>query len=230
MAILVAEDESDLSDLLCFILRRSGNEVIVAHDGLTALQLWRERDPELVLLDIGLPKMSGWEVCQTISNESSTPVMIVSGNDDEEDMVRGLDSGAVDYVCKPFSPRLLLARIRTILRRAKSVPAASKPSEAQLSVGDLCVDSSWHTANCGEKEVSLTRLEHRVLQELAVRSGQVVSHSDLIQRIWGYKGEASSHVVKGHIRSLRLKLAEIGSSAAIRVVPGVGYTLEANAA
>jgi len=228
MAILVVEDESDLSDLLCFILRRSGNEVIVAHDGQMALDLWRERDPELVLLDLGLPKVSGWDVCHTISTESSTPVMIVSGNDDEEDMVRGLDAGAADYVCKPFSPRLLLARIRTLLRRQAAVPG--RTCDSHLTLGDLSLDSSWRTAACGEKSVSLTRLEHKVLQELALRSGQVISHTDLIQRVWGYKGEGSSHVVKGHIRSLRLKLQEIGSRTAIRVIPGVGYTLEPTAA
>jgi len=144
-------------------------------------------------------------------------------------MVRGLDAGADDYVCKPFSPRLLLARIRTLLRRSASTPGA-RTSEPNLKLGDLALDSSWHTAACGEKSVSLTRLEHKVLQELALRSGQVISHTDLIQRVWGYKGEASSHVVKGHIRSLRLKLAEIGSQTCIRVIPGVGYTLEATAA
>jgi two-component system, OmpR family, response regulator VicR len=229
MAILVVEDESDLSDLLCFILRRAGHDAIPAYDGETALKLWRERNPELVLLDIGLPKASGWEVCEIISNESNTPVMIVSANDAEQDMVHGFDLGAEDYMSKPFSPKLLLARVRTLLRRSEMRAPAGGMDQC-LSIGDLSIDARWRTARCASRNVHLTRLEHKVLQELALHSGQVVPHADLIQRVWGYKGEASSHVVKGHIRSVRLKLAEIGSDALIRIIPGVGYILDHRAA
>lgn len=229
MAILIVEDEPDLSDLLSFILRRAGHDVIVAFDGDTALKLWRERDPDLVLLDLGIPRTDGWEVCKTIRGESSTPVMIVSGADAEDDMVRGFDLGIEDYVTKPFSPRLLQARIKTALRRAQPVKGP-QVADSCLTVGDLSIDSRWRTATCGDESRRLTRLEHKVLQELALHSGQVVPHSELIQKVWGYKGEASSSIVKGHIRSVRVKLSQIGSKVSIRIIPGVGYILEPNAA
>jgi DNA-binding response OmpR family regulator len=225
MAILVVEDELDLSDLLSFILRRAGHDVITAFDGESALKLWRERDPELVLLDVGLPRTNGWEVCKVIRSEASTPVMIVSGLDAEDDMVKGFDLGIEDYIAKPFSPRILQARVKTVLTRSQ--PSNKKNgSDSGSSFGDLVIDSRWRTASCGEKTVRLTRIEHQVLQELARHCGQVVPHEELIQKVWGYKGEGSSNVVKGHIRGVRLKLAELGSKASIRIVPGVGYILE----
>jgi two-component system response regulator VicR len=224
VAILVVEDETDLSDLICYILRRAGHDVMTAFDGDTALSLWRERRPELIVLDVGLPKKDGWEVCRIVRDESTTPVIIVSGADAEEDMVRGFEIGAEDYVAKPFSPRLLQARIRSLLRRSQS--NSSTQSMDSCVIGDLSIDSRWRTASCQERSARLTRLEHRVLQELALHLGQVVPHAELIQRIWGYKGEASSNIVKGHIRSVRLKLESIGSKATIRIIPSVGYILE----
>ncbi len=227
MAILVVEDEADLSDLLSYILRRAGHEVILAFDGDAALRLWKERDPELVLLDIGLPRRNGWDVCRTIRNESTTPVMILSGADAEEDILQGLEIGAEDYVTKPFSPRLLQARIRTLLRRSHT--AVKRPVESLISVGDLKLDPDWRTVACAERTAHLTRLEHKLIQELALHVEQVVPHTDLIQKVWGYKGEASSNIVKGHVRNIRMKLSEIGSDATIRIVPGVGYILTAQA-
>ncbi len=225
MAILVVEDELDLSDLISYILRRVGYDIIVALDGDSAVRLWRERDPDLVLLDVGLPRLDGWQVCQTIRSESNTPIIVVSGLDTEDDMVKGFDLGIEDYVTKPFSPRILQARVRRILSRAAhELPA--KAVDAGFSAGDLVIDSHWRTATSGERTVRLTRIEHEVLQELVKHSGQVVPHEDLISRVWGYKGEASSNIVKGHIRGVRLKLDQLGSQAWIRTVPGVGYILE----
>jgi two-component system OmpR family response regulator len=223
MAILVAEDEPDMSDILSYILRRSGHEVIVAFDGDSALKLWRERKPELVILDVGLPRKSGWEVCQTIHCESTVPVLIVSGADDEGDIVRGLNLGAADYVTKPFSPRVLQARINRVLSRSE-VPAANGASA--IIVGDLRLDPNWRLLACGESTVTLTRLEHSILRVLAIHAGQVVTHQDLVERVWGYKGEGTSYVAKGHVRSLRAKLAKIGSRTTVRVYPGFGYSLD----
>lgn len=225
MAILVVEDEADMADVICYMLRRSGHDVITAADGHAALSSWREHKPELILLDIGLPGRDGWEVCRTVKSESTTPVMIVSGNDGEEDMVRGFDVGAEDYICKPFSPRLLQARIRSLLQRSRA-SAGTHASDSSL-IGDLSIDSRWRTASCGDRSVRLTPLEYRVLRELALHTGQVVPHSELIEKIWGYQDETSSSVVKGHIRSVRLKLGTLKSNATIRIVPSVGYILEA---
>jgi DNA-binding response OmpR family regulator len=224
MAILVVEDEVDLSDLLSFILKRAGHEVILAFDGDSALRLWRERQPELVLLDLNLPRRNGWEVCEAIRRESTTPIMILSGADAEEDVVRGLDLGAEDYLTKPFSPRVLQARVRTLLRRSSQRPEAARVA-ASLKVGDLTLDNDWRTINCKNETVSLSRLEYLELSELALHRDQVVPHGDLIERVWGYRGEDSSNIVKGHIRNIRKKLAEVGSKASIKIVPGIGYIL-----
>jgi DNA-binding response OmpR family regulator len=224
MSILVVEDERDLSDLLSYILRRSGHEVLAAYDGDSALRLWREHQPALVLLDVGIPARNGWEVCRAIRSESnSTPIMILSGADTEEDIIHGLELGAEDYVTKPFSPRLLQARIRTLLRRSQH--EAAKASGVSIKVADLEVDADSRTARCGETDVQLTRLESRVLHELSIHAGQVVPHEELIQHVWGYRGEVSSSILKGHIRNIRLKLCRIGSHASVRIIPGVGYIL-----
>jgi DNA-binding response OmpR family regulator len=229
MAILVVEDEADLSDLLSYILRRAGHEVLIASDGDAALRVWRERSPELVLLDIGLPCRTGWEVCQTIRGESSTPVMILSGADSEDDIVRGLDLGAEDYVTKPFSPRLLQARIKTVLRRNRNKSNGARAAESTVDAGDLRLNQDWHTVSNEERSIRLTRIEHKVLQELALHMDQVVPHDELIEKVWGYKGESSSNILKGHIRNLRLKLANIDSRTTIRIMPGVGYVLSKTA-
>jgi DNA-binding response OmpR family regulator len=227
MAILVVEDEPDLTDLLTYILRRAGHDVVVAFDGDAALRLFRERSPELVLLDIGLPRMSGWEVCRSIRNESNTPIVFLSGNDTEEDIVRGLDLGAEDYVVKPFSPKMLQARIRSVLRRSE---AATPTRKTAITAGDVALDARWRTATCNDRTANLTRLEYKILQELALHFGQVVPHAELIQKVWGYKGEASGNIVKGHIRNIRLKLEEVGSETTIRIVPGVGYLMQSGPA
>ncbi len=223
MPILVVEDEPDLSDLLRYILRRAGHDVIVAFDGDAALRLWREQNPELVLLDIGLPRKDGWEVCRAIRNESPTPIVILTGADADEDVVRGLDLGADDYLVKPFSPKQLQARVRAVLRRA----IAKEPVDttSAISAGDLTIDGLWRTVTCESQEIRLTRLEHRILYDLALHTGQVVPHDVLIQRVWGYPGEANSSIIKGHIRNIRSKLSELGSVTTIRVIPGVGYML-----
>ena len=224
MAVLVVEDEPDLSDILAFMLRRAGHEVMVAGDGDLALRLWRECKPDMVILDIGLPKRDGWDVCQTIHCESSVPIMIVSGADEEEDIVRGLGLGAEDYVTKPFSPKILQARIERLLRRNQSSPAPGH--SASVTFGDLRLDADRRLLCCNDCSVQLTRIEYIVLRTLAIHSGKVVSHQDLVERVWGYKGESTSHVAKGHVRSLRTKLGDIGSRTTVKVFPGFGYRLE----
>jgi DNA-binding response OmpR family regulator len=152
--------------------------------------------------------------------------MILSGADAEEDVVRGLDLGAGDYLTKPFSPRVLQARVRTLLRRnaVPSEPSTPTPIPT-LTAGDLNLQNDLRKVSCGDKTASLSRLEHLVLAHLALHVNQVVPHTDLIEKVWGYKGEDSSSIVKGHIGNIRRKLTEIGSSTCISIVPGVGYIL-----
>jgi OmpR family response regulator RpaB len=139
-------------------------------------------------------------------------------------VVRGLNLGAQDYVTKPFSPRVLQARINSLLRRTKLTEA--REGASTITVGDLRLDADWRTVSCGEHSVRLTRLEFSILQTLAIHAGLVVSHQNLIQRVWGYKDEGTSQISKGHIRNLRTKLKEIGSRLTVRVFPAFGYRLE----
>ena len=224
MAILVVEDDPDLADLLSYILRRAGHDVVVAGDGESALELWWKNNPELVILDIGLPGSNGWDVCKVIRSQSSTPIMILSAAGSDEDIVRGLDLGAEDYVTKPFSPSVLQARINRLLNRNRAHMPAHE-SGTSLVLGDLKLNAALRSLTCREQSVSLTRLEYQIMSELALHIGQVVPHSDLIRRVWGYKNEASSKLVKAHILNIRRKLEKVGSSTSIRIVPGDGYLL-----
>src|SRR5262245_55169679 len=133
MSILIVEDDADMLDILCFAVRREGYDVLAVHDGATALALWQQKDPQLVLLDAALPKLSGWEVCQQIRRESATPVIMVTAAASDAEVVRGLELGADDYITKPFSPKELLARIRAVLRRAQAAADAPRKGWQQLT-------------------------------------------------------------------------------------------------
>jgi DNA-binding response OmpR family regulator len=229
MSILIIEDDADMLDILCFTVRRSGHEVIAAHNGAVGLDLWRSKNPELVLLDVGLPKLSGWDVCKAIRSESRTPVIMLTAADEDEDVVRGLELGADDYVTKPFSPKELMARIRAVLRRAQESAEEPRKGWQAITVGDLKLDPQWRTINRAGREVRLTATEFKILYELVVHEGQVLTHQILTDRVWGYEGVDDAGLLKGHIRNLRRKI-EVDSSkpAYIQTVSGVGYTFRRN--
>lgn len=223
MSILVVEDDLDLADVLLYMLRRAGYETIHAADGESAMRVFRQHKPALVLLDLGLPGVSGWEVCQLIRAESTIPILMLTAADEEEDVIRGLDLGADDYVTKPFSPRILLARIRTLLRLAQG---EELHASSTLRFADLELNYAQQTFSCGQTSLPITKLEARVLRELVINSGQVVPHPELIKRVWGYQDESNSGLLKGHVRNLRLKLAAAGSRCYVRTILGVGYLLD----
>lgn len=204
MAILVVEDDHELTDVLVYILRREGHEVHVAFDGSSALKLWEKNHPNLVLLDIGLPGADGWEVCTALRQSSDVPIIMLSGFDRDDDIVHGLELGADDYIVKPFSPRQLLARIRAVLRRSSgaTAPALGQP----LHVVDLELDPQWRRVRRGNDEIPLTRFEFSVLYELALHAGQILAYRYIIEKVWGYQGLDDASLIKGHIRNLRRKL------------------------
>jgi DNA-binding response OmpR family regulator len=226
MSGLIAEDDRELSEILSYVLRRAGFDVICAHDGMHALRAWKTNEPSLVLLDLDLPRMDGWEVCRQIRMVSQTPIVMLTGQRSDEQVVQGLSSGADDYITKPFSPAQLLARIEAVLRRAHSaVPEQRAP---MMRAGDLELDLQLHAVRVDGKVIPLTRLEFRLLHALALRAGYVVSHRDLIQRVWGYSGGANGPILKSHIRNLRRKIEQDPSAPRyLHTVATVGYRLAA---
>jgi DNA-binding response OmpR family regulator len=225
MSILIVEDDADLLDILCFTLRREGHEVIAARDGAVGLQLWRQKDPQLVLLDVDLPKVNGWEVCRQIRAESNTPILMLTAARSDADIVRGLDSGADDYITKPFNPRELLARIRAVLRRAKEAADQPRKGWQVITAGDLKLDPQWRSVYIGDRAIRLTGIEFKLLYELVLHEGQVLTHQILTDRVWGYEGVDDGSLLKGHIRNLRRKLDDDSNNPTyIHTVPGIGYT------
>jgi len=225
MALLVVEDDVDLLDILCFALRRAGHDVIPARDGAAALQIWKDKDPQLVLLDIDLPNVNGWEVCKSIRSESSTPIIMLTGASADADAVKGLELGADDYVTKPFSPRQLIARVEAVLRRSKESRDEPRKGWQVITAGDLRLDPQWRTVIRGNDPIRLTRTEFKLLYELVIHEGQVLPHQTLTDRVWGYEGVDDASLLKGHIRNIRRKLeVDPANPDYIQTVSGIGYT------
>lgn len=223
MKVLVVDDDADLLDLTGYALRREGFTVVQALDGEQALRRWESERPDLVLLDANMPKMNGFEVCQRIRQASTTPVIMLTARDDEEDILQGLELGADDYVTKPFSAKQLIARIKAVIRRCQSDPYRQPVSE--LRAGDLMLDLQSHEARKGSAVVQLTPLEFRLLYMLTMNEGRVIPYDRLVEYAWGYDGGDSS-LLKTHMSHIRSKLG-IGATGpgAIRAIPGVGYSL-----
>lgn len=221
MNILLVEDDLALSDIIAFALRRAGFAVVAAYDGEQGFALWAAHQPELVLLDLNLPRRDGLSVCSQIRAAGDTPIIVLSVRSGDEEIVRALELGADDYLVKPFSPAQLVARIRAVLRRTAG---ASPP--AGLSVGDLALDRELRTLQvAGAAPIHLTALECRLLEALMLNAGHVLSTEMLLRTVWGAEGGSRS-MLKQLVYRLRAKLgAEHAHGARLEAVPGVGYAL-----
>jgi DNA-binding response OmpR family regulator len=221
--ILVAEDDPAILRGLKDNLNYEGYEVLTAADGEAAYKLINEKSPDLIVLDLMLPKLSGYELCRKVRGEgSATPILMLTARGEEGDRVLGLDLGADDYVTKPFSVRELLARIRALLRRAH--PQCGQPDE--LRFNDVTVDFRRHEASKGGRPLELTRKEFGVLRLLAARPGEVVTRHELLNEVWGYENYPTTRTVDNHIASLRAKLEDEPSAPRhLQTVHGVGYKL-----
>ncbi len=219
--ILVVEDDLAILRGLADNLEFESYEVLTAADGETGYRLIRERKPDMVVLDLMLPKLSGYELCRKVRGEgNATPILMLTARGEETDRVLGLDLGADDYVTKPFSVRELLARIRAILRRAHPPP----PLPDELRFDDLAVDFRSYEATKAGKTVEMTRKEFSVLRLLAARAGEVVSRDELLDEVWGFHSYPNTRTVDNHIASLRAKLeSDPGEPRHIKTVHGVGY-------
>lgn len=224
--ILVVEDEPKLVEVVREYLEHDGYRVVTASDGLEALKRFRQARPDLIVLDLMLPEVDGLEVCKRIRRESNVPIVMLTARAEEVDELIGLELGADDYVIKPFSPRTLLARIRTVLRRAE---AASEESGV-LALGPLSIDKVRHEATWEAKPLVLTPTEFRLLAVLTRQPRRVFGRLELLEQIQGEAYAGYERTVDAHIKNLRKKLASVGgkvAAATIVTVPGVGYKLEA---
>jgi DNA-binding response OmpR family regulator len=217
--VLVVEDDRAIADLICLYLRREGFGTQVETDGRHALDAVRRSKPVAVILDVGLPGADGIEVCRSLrAGGDWTPVLFVTARDEEVDRVLGLELGADDYVTKPFSPRELVARVRTVLRRTSGSPGGEV-----LEVGSTRLDVGQRRVWTDGSEVTLTSTEFDLLAQLMRRPGQVFERAQLLSAVWGYSAAAGTRTVDVHIAQLRAKL---GASSPIRTVRGVGYSAD----
>ncbi|MFU8772540.1 MAG: response regulator transcription factor [Anaerolineales bacterium] len=221
MKALVVDDDRVLADVVAFALRREGFQVIQAFDGLSALQRWAEDKPDIILLDVNLPKLDGFSVCRRIRKESDTPIIMLTVRVEEDDIIRGLEIGADDYICKPFSPRQMLARAQAVIRRAGKTQSPS-PSAA----GDLVMAPSRREVTIGNAEpISLTPLEGKLLDYLILNAGQVLTVDTIIDHVWGPNG-GDRDMLRQLVRRLRNKIEpEPATPRYIKTIPGLGYGL-----
>ncbi len=221
-AILVVDDEESIQKLLTYPLERDGYRVVQARDGEEALARFREEQPDLVLLDLALPKLDGLEVCRRIRAESSVPILMLTARDDEIDKVLGLEIGADDYITKPFSIRELRSRIRAAMRRASLAP---QPEAVEVIESDgLRIDLPRRAVEIRGKEAQLTYLEFELLRTLASTPGRVYTRQSLLDKLWGGAAYRDPRTIDVHVRHLREKIEQDPSDPEyIFTVRGVGY-------
>ncbi|MGJ9373945.1 response regulator [Nesterenkonia sp. CF4.4] len=228
--VLVVDDEVDLALLIEGYLRKAGLDVAVRHDGPEAVAAVRSFDPDVVVLDLGLPGIDGIEVCRQVRTISECHVLMLTARDDEIDKIIGLSVGADDYVTKPFSPRELIARVQAMLRRARThnteAPTAPDAPGQKLVIEDLVVDEAARRVQLGGEPVALTRIEFDLLVSLATHPHQVLSRAQLVELVWDTAWTGEDHLVDVHIGRIRKKLSDDASDPRfIHTIRGVGYRM-----
>lgn len=219
MKALIVDDDRVLADVVAFTLRREGFEVIQSYDGPTAIRRWSEEQPDIIILDVNMPAMDGFTVCRHIRERSDIPIILLTVRGEEEDIVKGLEIGADDYIVKPFSPRQLVARTSAVLRRAGQTTISPI-----LQVGELIFDSSRRKVTIGAKDpISLTPLESRLLDYLMVNAGHVLTTDAIIDYVWG-PGGGDRDMLRQLVRRLRSKIeTDPADPIYIKTIPGLGY-------
>ncbi|MFT4052229.1 MAG: MtrAB system response regulator MtrA [Microbacterium sp.] len=216
--ILVVDDDTALAEMIGIVLRTEGFDPVFCADGAAAVDAWRAERPDLVLLDLMLPGMDGIEICTRIRAESGIPIIMLTARTDTADVVRGLESGADDYIVKPFNPKELVARIRTRLR------PGIQPESENLRVGDLLIDVTAHEVRRGGEGIPLTPLEFELLVALASKPQQVFTREMLLEQVWGYHYKADTRLVNVHVQRLRAKVeTDPDNPKIVMTVRGVGY-------
>jgi two-component system response regulator MtrA len=216
--ILVVDDDGALAEMITIMLRAEGFEPHTAHNGMDAIDTIDRVSPDLVLLDVMLPGMDGIDVCARIRETSGVPIIMLTARADTGDVVKGLESGADDYVVKPFNPKELVARIRTRLRPAGDTQATT------ITVGDIFIDVPGHEVRRGDEKIMLTPLEFQLLLALALKPHQVFTREMLLEQVWGYHYKADTRLVNVHVQRLRAKVErDPDQPVIVETVRGVGY-------
>jgi two-component system, OmpR family, response regulator MprA len=219
--VLVVEDDAEIADVLRRTLRQEGHEVRSAADGVAALEVAEDFVPDLVILDLGLPKLDGVEVCRRLRAESDAPILILTARTQTDDRVEGLDSGADDYLAKPFERKELLARMRALLRRRPPRGTAS------LAVGDLRLNPDTREVYRGDRPIDLTNREFELLEYLMRNERLVISRERLLEEVWGYDPMAMTNTIDVFISNLRRKLESEGETRILHTKRGAGYVIRA---
>lgn len=221
--VLVVDDDPGIVKVVRAYLEQDGFRVLVAHDGKKAMQIARNERPDLVILDLMLPEMDGWDVCRALRKESDVPVIMLTARVEESDKLIGLELGADDYVTKPFSPRELVARVRSVLRRVQGMP----PEPERISRAHIIVDITRHAVTVGDESIDLTPTEFDLLATLMGDPGRAYTRSQLLEQTQGYAYDGYERTIDVHIKNLRQKIeADPGNPRHIKTVYGVGYKFE----
>ncbi|HTN55943.1 MAG TPA: response regulator transcription factor [Microbacterium sp.] len=223
--ILLVEDEPDLADPLAYLLRREGFEVEISEDGPGALEAFRERGADIILLDLMLPGMPGTEVCRQVRQSSTVPIIMLTAKDSEVDIVVGLELGADDYITKPYSSRELLARMRAVLRRVSQ--AEADLDERVLDGGRVSLDIDRHTVSVDGSEINMPLKEFELLEVLMRNAGRVLTRGQLIDRVWGSDYFGDTKTLDVHIKRIRSRIEKNpGAPVMLVTVRGLGYRFE----
>ena len=222
MKVLVVDDDRDLRELIGFALAQAGFLAVKAADGPSAVRAFDAEGPDLVVLDINMPGVNGFQVCEAIRARSRVPIMMLTVRSEEEDLVKALELGADDYLTKPFSPKTLIARIKALLRRA-----GMESTAAPLEAGDIALNLEEHTARIGDGEpVRLTKLELRLLQMLLANAGRTVSSDRLLVHVWGHRNSGDRQLLKQLVHRLRQKIErDPALPRYLQTAAGAGYKL-----
>ncbi len=222
--ILIADDDVNVHQSLSAYFKREGYQILSAYDGEEAMKLAKNIKPDMILLDIMMPKKDGLVVCREIRRESNVPIIMLTAKAEEFDKLLGLELGADDYITKPFSPREVLARVKTVLRRMREIHEETRGT--QLTVGNLVIDMGAFSVRLNGQAVPCTPKEIEILWTLASNPGMVFSREHLLQSIWGYDFLGDTRAVDSHIKRIRAKLCQGENPWDIRTVWGVGYRFE----
>jgi DNA-binding response OmpR family regulator len=225
--ILIVDDDLHIREVIRVALRKAGMTVFEARDGKEALTRFAADQPDLIVLDIGMPEFDGLDVCREIRKSSDVPILFLSARDEEIDRVLGLEIGGDDYVTKPFSPRELVARVQAMLRRVRTRPVPAPAGQGRgLVIGDLVVDEAAREVRLGGEPVALTRIEFDLLAALAAHPQLVLSRRQLVEMVWDTAWTGDAHLVDVHIGRIRKKLGDTASGPRfIHTIRGVGYRM-----
>lgn len=227
--ILVADDNKDITDILSNYAEREGFRPLEAKDGKEAYDLFIQYNPSVILLDVMMPGMDGFEVCRKIRKKSNVPIILISAKGEDYEKIMGLDIGADDYIVKPFSPSEVMARVRAVMRRIKPSESDENNNEKEICFADMRINIEEYSLFIGSKQIKLTKKEIETMWMLASNPNKVFTRDNLLDSLWGYDYYGDSRTVDSHIKRLRAKLDETEHPLwAIKTIWGMGYKLELN--